>query len=102
MKELCEMDVVSTMIYKTVECKNITIFPVEIFYPFAYINWPYLFDPSKKEFFREIITNKNSSTVHLWNGSSKSKKVIVNKGMPYEDIVQNHCPKVYDVITNAF
>lgn len=102
MKELCGVDTVSKMIYKTVECKNVTVFPIEVFYPLPHTQWPLLFDPSQREFIQNIIKTKNGSTVHLWNSSSISKLVTLNNGMPFEDIVKEHCPNVYDAIINTF
>lgn len=45
---------------------------------------------------------KNSMAVHFWNDISKTRKVKINKDMPYKDIANEYCQNVFDTGHDEF
>ncbi|XP_064424882.1 lactosylceramide 4-alpha-galactosyltransferase-like [Latimeria chalumnae] len=94
LKQYCDIKEISS-------CKNVTVLPVEAFYPISYKNWRQFYSKASDSVL-ENLQNK-SYTVHVWNQMKKwnSLQVKMEPNMLLGQLFLKFCPVTYNTTTNA-
>ncbi|KAK0181003.1 hypothetical protein PV327_003325 [Microctonus hyperodae] len=98
LKKICNTDIISEMTDD--RCDGFKVFAPSAFYPIRWKEWKQYFNIKDKNATMKSI--EDSLAIHVWNKHSQSTVIKVGSAVPYAEIANQYCPKVYNNCGDTF